>query len=221
VHTDIVAQSADGFPARDGAEFLEFIQAVVATVPNLASPTPIEQFLSAHPAALAFVQTPKLFASSFARQTYFAVSAFAFANESGETKFGRYRIVPEQGDDFLSAAQAAQLTANSHFDEIAARVSEEPVRFQLVVQLAEPGDVTDDATVHWPESRAQVELGTIELTEMVSDTLAEQKQMIFDPVPRVEGIEPSADPLFDLRAAVYLISGRRRRAAVAEELVQA
>jgi catalase len=29
----------------------------------------------------------------------------------------------------------------------------------------------------------------------------------------VDGIEPSADPLLELRAAVYLISGRRRRNA--------
>jgi len=36
-----------------------------------------------------------------------------------------------------------------------------------------------------------------------------------DPIPRVDGIEASADPLLELRAAVYLISGRRRRAASA------
>jgi catalase len=45
------------------------------------------------------------------------------------------------------------------------------------------------------------------------DNAAEQKQIIFDPIPRVEGIEASADPLLELRAAIYLISGRRRRAA--------
>jgi catalase len=37
--------------------------------------------------------------------------------------------------------------------------------------------------------------------------------MIFDPVPRVDGIEPSDDPLLELRAAIYLLSGRRRRQA--------
>jgi catalase len=29
----------------------------------------------------------------------------------------------------------------------------------------------------------------------------------------VDGIETSADPLLELRAAIYLLSGRRRRAA--------
>jgi catalase len=45
--------------------------------------------------------------------------------------------------------------------------------------------------------------------------LPQQKHIIFDPIPRVDGIEPSADPLLELRAAIYLLSGRRRRAASA------
>ncbi len=51
------------------------------------------------------------------------------------------------------------------------------------------------------------------LTHAVADNAAEQKQIIFDPIPRVDGIEPSDDPLLELRAAVYLLSGRRRRSA--------
>jgi len=47
----------------------------------------------------------------------------------------------------------------------------------------------------------------------VPDNAHEQKQMIFDPIPRVDGIDASDDPLLELRAAVYLLSGRRRRAA--------
>jgi catalase len=46
--------------------------------------------------------------------------------------------------------------------------------------------------------------------------MAEQKRIIFDPIPRVDGIDPSADPLLELRAAIYLLSGRRRRAAKLE-----
>ena len=51
------------------------------------------------------------------------------------------------------------------------------------------------------------------LDHRVADDAQEQKHIIFDPIPRVDGIEPSADPLLELRAAIYLISGRRRRAA--------
>lgn len=216
VHTDIVSHSTDGFPTRDGKEFLEFLKAVAASGPDVPSPKPVEVFLGSHPAALAFVQAPKPFPSSLARETYFGVTAFAFTNAAGQKKFGRYRIVPEKGNDYLTEAAAAGISANYHYDELAERVRKGPVRFKVLVQIATPGDTTDDATVHWPESREQIEMGAIELTAVVPDTLVQQKHIIFDPIPRGDGIEPSADPLLELRAAIYLLSGRRRRAATME-----
>jgi catalase len=86
---------------------------------------------------------------------------------------------------------------------------------QLWIQIAEDGDIVDNATEHWPESRAQVRLGTITLTKLVPNDDPDGKRIIFDPIPRVDGIEPSADPLLEARADVYLMSGRRRRAASA------
>jgi len=216
VHTDIVSHSIDGFPTHDGNEFLELLRAVAASGPDAPSPKPIEKFLGTHPAALAFVQAPKPFPVSLAQETYFAVTAYAFTNAAGETRFGRYRIVPALGNKFLADAEVASLASNYHFDEIVTRVAKEPVRFKLVVQVAAPQDKTDDATVRWPESRDLIELGTVELNEAVRDSAAEQKHIIFDPIPRVDGIEASADPLLELRAAIYLLSGRRRRAAKLE-----
>jgi catalase len=217
VHTDIVSHSTDGFPTRDGAQFLEFLKAAAASGPDVLSPKPIERFLGSHPAALAFVQAPKPFPSSLARETYFGVTAFAFTNAEGQTKFGRYRIVPEQGNDFLTDTQVSKLSPNYHFEEIAERVGKGSIRFKVLAQIAAPEDVTDDATIHWPESREQVALGTIELTGVVEDSHAQQKHIIFDPIPRVDGIAPSADPLLELRAAIYLLSGRERRTAKLEE----
>jgi catalase len=213
VHTDIVSHSTDGFPTRDGAQFLEFLKAVAASGADVPSPKPVEVFLGSHPAALAFVQAPKPFASSLARETYYGVTAFAFTNAEGRTRYGRYRIVPEQGNDYLSDAAVAGLAENYHFDEIQGRVKKGPVRFKITVQLAASGDTVDDSTVHWPETSEIAELGMLELTEAVADSLAQQKHIIFDPIPRVDGIEASADPLLELRAAIYLISGRRRRSA--------
>lgn len=215
VHTDIVSHSTDGFPTRDGYEFLEFLQAAGASGPDVPSPKPIEKFLASHQAALRFVQTPKPTASSLARDTFYAVTAFKFTNAQGESRFGRYRIVPEAGNDHLSDSDAANLRADYHYEELAQRVKQAPIRFKIQVQIAGPGDVTDDATVHWPEDRSVVDFGTFELTSVLEDSLVQQKQIIFDPIPRVQGIEPSADPLLELRAAIYLLSGRERRAAKA------
>ena len=215
VHTDIVAHSTDGFPTRDGVEFLELLRAAGASGPEVPSPKPIEKFLASHPAALRFVQAPKPFPSSLARETYFAVTAFKFTNAQGESRYGRYRIVPEAGKDYLGDKDLANLRPDHHYEELVQRVKQGPIQFKIQVQVAAPEDVTDDATVHWPEDRHLADFGTVELTSVLEDSIAQQKHIIFDPIPRVEGIEPSADPLLELRAAIYLLSGRERRAAKA------
>jgi catalase len=69
---------------------------------------------------------------------------------------------------------------------------------------------TDAAT----KDRPQVLLGMITLAERVPADDAEGRRIVFDPIPRVEGIEPSADPLLEPRADVYVMTGKRRRAAV-------
>jgi catalase len=211
VHTDIVAHSVDAFPARTAQEFLDFLNAVIATDPAGPHPNAIEQFLGAHPAALAFVQTPKPFPTSFAKESFFAVSAFKFTNAKGVSRHGRYRILPEAGNEYLDDASATAKTPNFLFDELKERVAKEPVKFRIVIQLANDGDTVDDATVRWPEDRPQLTLGEITLTEIAPDNASEQQRLIFDPIPRVTGIEASADPLFEPRANVYLLSCRRRR----------
>jgi catalase len=219
VHTDIVSHSTDGFPTRTGPEFLEFLRALAASDPSKPSPSPIEAFLGAHPKALAFVQAPKPAPSSFARESYFGVTAMRFTNKDGVSRYGRYRIVPEAGSDHLPDAIAVAKSPNFLFDELAERIARGPIVFRVLTQLANDGDTVDDATIHWPEERTLLDLGAITLTEPVADNAHEQKQIIFDPIPRVEGIDPSEDPLLELRAAIYLLSGRRRRAAT-EELHQ-
>lgn len=213
IHTDIIGHSADGFPTRTGQEFLEFLRAAAASDPSMPTPTPIEAFLRAHPAALAYVQTPKPSPSSFAMEAYFGVTAFRFINRDGITRYGRYRIVPVAGVDHLDAAALKTKGPNYLFDELAKRIAAVPVKFQIQVQIAGQGDVVDDATIHWPATRALVRFGTVSLTAEAPNNEEAQKQIIFDPIPRVDGIEPSDDPLLELRAAIYLLSGRRRREA--------
>jgi len=212
-HTDIVAHSTDGFPTHTGAEFLEFLRALASSDPKSLAGSPLEAFLGSHPAALAFVQTPKPAPTSFARETYFGVTAMQFFNTANENRFGRYRIVPVEGNEFVDAEALKTRDANYLMHEIQERVAKTPAKFKVLVQLANAGDVVDDATIHWPADREVLDLGTLTLTAPLDNDATEQKTIIFDPIPRTDGIEPSDDPLLELRAAIYLISGRRRRAA--------
>jgi catalase len=213
VHTDIVSHSTDGFPAHTGDEFLELLQAIAASASSTGSPSPVEQYLGSHPAALAFVQAPKPMAVSFAKENFFGVTAMRFTNDKGVSRYGRYRISPESGAEHLSDEAAKLQPADFLFNELKDRVASQPIRFQIRVQLANEGDTVDNATVHWPEDREVVDFGTITLTGVTPDNAREQQTIIFDPIPRVDGIDPSEDPLLELRAAIYLLSGRRRRKA--------
>ena len=213
VHTDIVSHSTDGFPTRTGEEFLEFLRALAASDPSHLSGSPLEKYLGSHPTALAFVQTPKPAPVSFATESYFGVTAMRFLNRDGASSFGRYRIVPAAGNEHLDEEETKAKGPNYLFDEIAERIARQEISYTLKAQIAGPDDVVDDATRHWPEDRPVVDLGELTLTTLVHHDASEQKQIIFDPIPRLDGIEPSDDPLLELRAAIYLISGRRRRAA--------
>ncbi len=210
-HTDIVAHSTDSFPTRTVQEFLEFLHALKASGPNVPHPSPIEQFLGSHPKALAFVMIPKPIPTSFGRESYFSVSAYKFINAAGVEQYVRYRILPEAGNEYLSAEEAAAKDANFLMEGLGRQLASGPVNMQLWVQLAEPGDVLDNATTQWPAERKQVLLGVISLTGLLPSDDVDGRRIIFDPIPRVAGIEPSADPLLEPRADVYVMSGRRRR----------
>jgi catalase len=213
VHTDIIGHSVDSFPMRTAEGLVEFLNAVIDTNPGGPHPNAIEQFLAAHPAAMRFVQIPKPVPTSFARESFFAVSAFKFTNAEGMSRYGRYRVLPVAGNEYLGETEAAARGPNFLFDEIKERVARGRVRFRVAVQLADERDAIDDATVRWPEERPQRAFGEISLSEIAANNAGEQQHIIFDPIPRVDGIEASADPLFAPRANIYLMSGRRRRAA--------
>ena len=186
---------------------------MIATNPAGPHPNAIEQFLGAHPAAMRFVQIPKPIPTSFARESFFAVSAFKFTNAAGTSRYGRYRVLPVAGNEYLGETEAAARGPNFLFDELRERVAGGAVGFRIAVQLAEDGETVDDATVRWPEERRQLAFGEISLREIAPNNAGEQQHIIFDPIPRVDAIEASADPLFEPRANVYLMSVWRRRSA--------
>lgn len=219
VHTDIISHSANGFPARTGQEFLEFLRALASSDPAKLAGSPLEAFLGSHPKALAFVQMPKPAPSSFAREAYFGITAMRFTNKDGQSRYGRYRIIPEAGVDHLSDSAVAAKSANFLFDEVADRIGKGPIKLRILAQLANDGDTVNNATEQWPENRTLLELGAIALTAPVANDAQEQQHTIFDPIPRVDGIDPSDDPILELRAALYLMSGRRRRAAAGDAAI--
>src|SRR5437870_2828026 len=164
-HTDVVAHSTNGFPVRTGEEFLEFLRAAAAF--GAGKPDALGAFLATHPNARRFVEAAKPIPTSFARESFFAVTSFKFTNAHGISRHGRFRIRPEGGSEYLSDQQAAAKSANFLFDEIGQRLARGPARLGVFVQLAGDGDDVTDSSVAWPDGRAEIPFGTITLTGRV------------------------------------------------------
>jgi catalase len=205
IHTDILALSTPVPISRDPQGALELFQAVAkGSVP---------EFVATHPVALAFVLAPKPFPASLAKENFYSIAAFKLIAADGTGTYVKYLWEPAAGREVLDDAAVETKGPNYLYDDLSALLDVGPIVFKLKVQVAQEGDVTDDATVQWPEDRKVVELGTLSLTSLVENNDEVQKTTIFDPIPRVDGVEESKDPLNEARAQLYIVSGRERRAA--------
>lgn len=206
---DVVTNSLKFFPVATGEEFRDLLVAITRSGPDAQKPSPVEQFMAAHPAApraLATARTP----SSFGRQTYNGVNAFVLIDAAGKRTPFRYRIVPVAGEEILSADDAKAKGPNYLVEEMPASLAKAPVSFRVLAQIAQPGDATKDATIPWPEDRRLVDLGTLTVTKAVPDSETAEKALLFMPNNLPDGVEVSDDPLIDARVQAYAISFGRR-----------
>jgi len=206
---DIVANANEGFPVRNLTDFIGFLRAVAASGPGVAQPTPLAQFVAAHPETQAFLARPHPSAASFATTRYYGNNAFYLVAADGTRRAFRSVIEPVAGVATLDAAAAAARPPDALFDDLAQRLGTGPVRFNLVAQMAAPGDPTNDVTMLWPAERERIILGTIEVTAVAANQAAEQL-LFFNPNNLPDGIQPSDDPILPARIGTYAVSIARR-----------
>jgi catalase len=210
---DILANSIEGFVARTPEEFLEFLRAQLPD-PATGKPAPdgVPKFLASHPASAAFVGRlmQKPVPASYAQTSYHAEHAFLFTAADGSRRFGRYHFVPEAGEAALSPEEAGKRSPSFLRDELESRLRTGPAAFRLLLQVAAEGDPTDDPTALWPADRPRVELGRLEVAGISPTSAQDERQLIFDPTNRTDGIDLSNDPILLARSAAYAISYERR-----------
>ena len=209
--TDIVANSHNGFFVGTGEDFLAFLKAVAATKPTSPHPSPIEKFLGAHPRALKVITDSRPLPVSFATLAFYGNNAFVFLDSAGTKRTGRYQILPVAGVHHLDSIAAAKVSPNYLFDDLRGRIARGPIKYRLLVQLANPGDPTNDGSIVWPDERKRVELGTISLAAVAPDNEALQRKLTFNPIYLTDGIQLSDDPFVPLRSAVYGLSVQHRQ----------
>lgn len=207
---DVVAHSFNGFPTATSGEFRELLLAIGASGAGAAKPTALDRFLALHPIAKTFLTTQKPAPASYATVSYFGVNAFRVTSGPGRHVFVRYRFVPVGGEAFVPDAALKAMTPSYLTAELPRRLAAAPAAFEWYAQVAGPGDVIEDPSVAWPESRRLIHLGTIRISAMASNTERSDKAAMFIPTNVPAGIEP-ADPMLVIRKNAYPISFGHRQ----------
>ena len=199
------------FPVATPQSFYEQ-QLAGAPDPKTGKPDParIQAFFASHPETANFREWVKTArpSASFATESYYSLNAFVFINNEGTRQNVRWRVVP-LGKPV--AVDAAPEHDQDYLDkDLMQRLSEGPLRWQLIVTVADPGDPSNDATKPWPDSRRQVEAGTIVIEKSQPQDHGPCRDINFDPTVLPQGMAISDDPLLPARSAVYATSVDRR-----------
>jgi catalase len=205
------------FPVSTPQAFYQLLQ---AQQPDPAShkpdPRKLAAFFAAHPETAAFLAWAKTAkpSASFATESYWSLDAFQLVDGRGRRHPVRWRMVPEApvGGPQTPAADATGPAGNPDYlaADLRQRLAQAPLRWQLQITLAQPGDPLDDATREWPSNRQQVDAGTLVLTSTQPQQSGPCRDINYDPLVLPHGIEASGDPLLPARSAAYADSYLRR-----------
>jgi catalase len=212
IQTDIVAHSVNGFPSATAEDFRQLMVAIGSSGPGTPSPTPAENYMAYHPAAKAFFDNLPAPPVSFATVEYYGINSFKFVNANGDSRFGRYQLVPLAGTHFLAKADIAAAGHDYLSEELSKRVSTESVQFLIQVQLATAGDAIDNPSIAWRDSNSTIKLGTLTINRLVADSERAERALIFTPAAVTAGIV-AADPMIAARNDAYVVSYGRRHAS--------
>jgi catalase len=205
--TDISAQTVPHFSVPTVDAFVELVQ---ATEPSPRALYRFPVLLAKNPKALLTLRknaSGLVPPSSFATRPYYAIHAFKWLDGDGGERYLRYRWVPETEEKGIGVRKAKRLGPDYLFDDLRERLGRGPIRFDLELQLAAPGDAIDDPTTDWGSDRERVIAGTVEVTGFADEDKA---TFVFDPMNLTDGIEPSGDPILNFRPRAYSVSAERR-----------
>jgi catalase len=180
-------------------------------------PAQLQAFAAAHPESVRFRQWLDGFvpSDSYANSRFYSVNAFRFVNAAGTVRHVRWTLQPEAGYAPLDRDHVDGLGLHFLRDELRQRLAQGPLRWQLIVSIAAPGDPVDDPAQAWPAQRPQIHVGTLVITEATPQATGACRDLNFDPLILPTGMAASDDPVLRARSAGYAVSYRRRSAELA------
>jgi catalase len=207
------ALNITAFPARKPDDFAGLAGAQKKNKKGKPNPLRLAFFVATHPQCLkglqAILKAPT--SQSFARASFNGLHAYFLVDAEGTRRAFRYRWVAVAEPAGLTPEEDRFWPPQYLVSEMKQRVAREPAAWDLVFQLAEPGDETDDMTKHWPDTRTKITAGRLVVDRVHEDQGLVDRSM-FDPTLVPPGIETSNDPVLHFRSESYIESQKRRLA---------
>jgi catalase len=197
------------FPVSTPQAFYELLIASASKDPNA-----MKMFSAAHPEIAAFGAWAKSapWTGSYAEERFNSLNSFMFVDSSGAEHAVRWSLLPAAQPVPVSPADLAKRGPDLLEQEITERVRGGPLRWTMVVTLANPGDPTADPSKAWPEDRRAVGVGTLIVQQIQAERDGPCRDINFDPTVLPSGIRTSDDPFPAARSSIYAKSYDRRTA---------
>ncbi|WP_318617039.1 catalase family peroxidase [Sporosarcina sp. YIM B06819] len=145
---------------------------------------------------------------SFGTGHYYSIHAYYLINDQKQQQAVKFEWEPIVESKNQTENTSLFTNRNALEDDLLNRLKDGPVRFKLLIQLAQPGDSIDDSTQKWPDTREKICIGTLSILGRRADNAESQ---VFDPTIVPDGILCSDDPVLHFRAKAYAESAKRRQ----------
>jgi catalase len=177
-------------------------------------PDAMAKFAEANPEFKAFAAWAKSapWTGSWAEDRYNSLDSFIFTDSSGNDHAVRWSLAPTAQVVPVTPEELAKRGPNFLETEITDRIKSGPLRWTMLVTVANPGDQTADPSKAWPEDRRSVEVGALIVQQIEAEADGPCRDINFDPAVLPNGIRTSDDPFPAARSSAYRVSYDRRTA---------
>lgn len=147
---------------------------------------------------------------SLANTRFNGVNAFRLIDAQGRERAVRWSMRPHA--PFVAADPERLKNASRDFlaEDLDRRLAAGPLKWDMVMQFAGPGDPIEDPSKAWPDTRPETTVGTLTLVRAQPQAGGPCFDLNFDPLILPTGIAATDDPVLHARSAVYSVSFNRR-----------
>lgn len=211
----------NSFPFFGVSSVQAFYEQTRANAPDPATgkPDPARQaaFATAHPEFARFAAWAKSapWSTSWANTTFNGVNTFSFINRTGQEHHVRWSMQPQTAFAAMTPEQRAASDGNFLSEDLQTRLAHGPLRWDMVVTVAQLGDSIVDPSQSWPQDRQHVTVGSVVIESTTPQTTGACRDINYDPLVLPTGVQGNEDPILAARSAVYSVSFNRREHDIA------